>query len=185
MPTTSMLRPATPGRDEARWLTDRWVEDPPLRTDMAKLAGRLDPVLTAEVTSPGVARGADFETILVAALGCAIARTVGPGSLAMVLDGEAAQRSIRLQCRDLRGADATHPAAVVAPGGGAGAVRVSYRSCVAGTAAPDGHLLALHARRGADVIYLNWWYDTRSFDRHTIVEFDEQLPLALIEVVSG
>ena len=35
-----------------------------------------------------------------------------------------------------------------------------------------------------DLVQLDWWYDTRSFDRHTVEELAEQLPLALIELTS-
>ncbi|BBZ04650.1 polyketide synthase [Mycolicibacterium chitae] len=190
MPATSLVRSAAPARhrtDDAQWLTDRWVDPRPKATDMAKLASRLDPVLTAEVTSPGVAGGAAFELILVAALGRAIARTVGSGALIVELDGEQSSRRRRLECSDLRGPVPADPLAAVtrADTAVAGQAWVSYRSTVSGTTPPEGHLLALHARRGADVIYLNWWYDTRSFDRHTVEEFDEQLPLVLIEVVSS
>lgn len=190
MPATSLVRSAAPARhntDDAQWLTDRWVDRRPQAPDMAKLASRLDAVLTAEVTSPGVAGGAAFEVILVAALGRAIARTVGPGALTVVLDGERGPRRTRLECSDLRSPGPAEPLAAVTPADAAanGHAWVSYRSTVSGTTPPEGYLLALHARRGADVIYLNWWYDTRSFDRHTIEEFDEQLPLALIEVVSS
>ncbi len=190
MPATSLVRAAAAARhstDDAQWLTDRWVDRHPRATDMAKLASRLDPVLTAEVMSPGVAGGIEFEMVLLAALGRAIARTVGPGALTVALDGERSSRRTRLECSDLRGPGPADPSAAVTPAdaAAAGHAWVSYRSTVSGTTPPEGYLLALHARRGADVIYLNWWYDTRSFDRHTIEEFDEQLPLALIEVVSS
>ena len=38
--------------------------------------------------------------------------------------------------------------------------------------------------RADDVVQLDWWYDTRSFDPYTVEELAEQLPLALIELTS-
>ena len=46
------------------------------------------------------------------------------------------------------------------------------------------HSLELRAYRADDLVQLDWWYDTRSFDRQTIEELAEQLPLALIELTS-
>jgi hypothetical protein len=46
------------------------------------------------------------------------------------------------------------------------------------------HALELRAYRADDLVQLDWWYDTRSFDPYTIEELAEQLPLALIELTS-
>ena len=175
----------------AGWLTDQVFPGRPRSRDMHKLASRLDPVLSAEVTAPGVAGGAALEVMLTAALGRALARTVGTGTLSVHVDGELAEGSIgRLDCTlepplTTAALLSAYAPSVLADGAQSPEAWVSYRSVVAGTSAPEGYLLALHARRGADVIYLDWWYDSRSFERHTVEEFDEQLPLALIEVTSN
>ncbi len=44
--------------------------------------------------------------------------------------------------------------------------------------------LELRAYRADDLVQLDWWYDTRSFDPYTVEELAEQLPLALIELTS-
>ena len=46
------------------------------------------------------------------------------------------------------------------------------------------HALELRAYRADDLVQLDWWYDTRSFDSYTVEELAEQLPLALIELTS-
>jgi hypothetical protein len=46
------------------------------------------------------------------------------------------------------------------------------------------HPLELRAYRADGLVQLDWWYDTRSFDRHTVEELAEQLPFALIQLTS-
>ena len=56
------------------------------------------------------------------------------------------------------------------------------------TSAPEPglrHALELRVvSRSTDLVQLDWWYDTRGFDPHTVEELAEQLPLALIELTS-
>ena len=46
------------------------------------------------------------------------------------------------------------------------------------------HALELRVHRDDELVQLDWWYDTRSFDRHTVEELAEQLPFTLIELTS-
>ena len=45
-------------------------------------------------------------------------------------------------------------------------------------------MLELRAHREDELVQLDWWYDTRSFDRYTVEELAEQLPFTLIELTS-
>jgi phthiocerol/phenolphthiocerol synthesis type-I polyketide synthase E len=47
-----------------------------------------------------------------------------------------------------------------------------------------GHALELRAYRADGLVQMDWWYDTRRLDRHTVEELTEQFPLALIELTS-
>lgn len=172
------------------WVTDLSASGRPQSADMAKLSSRLPAVLTAELAAAQVDLSADATQILIAALGRAVARTVGGGE-ELVVDvdtDDSALRAVAVRCVSERG---TTPAAMLAavrqhsPAGAPADVLFSYRAAVAGTSPDDGYLLTLHARRGEDVVYLDWWYDTRSFDRCTLEELSDQFPLALIEVTSG
>jgi hypothetical protein len=42
----------------------------------------------------------------------------------------------------------------------------------------------LHAYRRGEVLVLDWWFDTRSFEPYTVEELAEQLPYALINLTS-
>ncbi len=154
---------------------------------MAKLSSRLSAVLTAELIAEGADTPGGPDLIVVAALGRALARTVGPGTLSVRVDGEASPvHCVDVECSAVQGLTAAEiTAAVRRTQAGQPDALVSFRSTVSGTSPEDGYLLALHTRLGADVLYLDWHYDARGFDRVTIEELDEQFGLALIAVTSG
>ena len=54
----------------------------------------------------------------------------------------------------------------------------------AATRAHLGHVLELRVHRVGDVVALDWWFDTRSFESYTVQELTEQFSLALIELTS-
>ena len=47
-----------------------------------------------------------------------------------------------------------------------------------------GHALELRIYRSADLLHVDWWYDTSRFDPYTVEELTEQFPLALFEMTS-
>jgi hypothetical protein len=177
------------------WVVDQRIPSAPQAHDIATVSTALDSILGAELAGAQDALGVTAEAILVAALGRTVGRTIGDGMLAVdVVGGYSAPRQVPVQCvshhyfaaadlleqtRRVLSADA-RPAATPAE------VLFSYGH---GGSAPDrGHVLALHAYRDSDfaeVVHLEWRYDTRSFDRNTVEELSEQFPLAMIELTSG
>ncbi|OBF11677.1 hypothetical protein [Mycobacterium sp. ACS4331] len=174
--------------ESASWVTDHHAEALPSRQDMAKRASRLSRLLTEELLAESQRADVPVEHLVTAALGRTIGRAIGAGELVVRLDGESGPpATVTLACTaewGLGGADAISR---VQPAGRAVTpmTLVSYRSSVEGTSPEAGCLLVLHTRLGADVLYLDWWYDTRSFDAATIAELDEQFPLAMVATTSG
>lgn len=173
------------------WIVDYAAAAPPRRSDMATLSSALDSVLAAEWAGAQSAMGAGAHETLLAALGRAVARTMGDGTLTVDFDlsGAGAGR-VHLPCDSRRGLSGLQLLAATrsALSGGAppehphAAVRVCEGR--AGAAA-TGYLLILSSTDSAAEVCLDWRYDTRSFDRHTVAELAEQFPLALIEVTAG
>ncbi|MBI3215266.1 MAG: polyketide synthase [Mycobacterium sp.] len=175
------------------WITDHQVAAPPRPADMAHLPSALNSVLAGELAGAQEILSASAEEILLAALGRAIARTVGDGMLSVDVDAESCTGRIALRCAPsqevsaldmldaTRNAVRTATAAADAPSD----IRFTYRS---GSEQPPAStaLLALYAHLDADagVVILNWSYDARSFDPYTIEELAEQFPQALVEVTA-
>ena len=158
---------------------------------MARVSTRLPSVLIAELAAAQIETSASAEEILVAVLGRAVARTLGGGQLtADVHDGDSTSHTVSVRCTAERGATAQEILAAVEriADGSPADVLVAYRGAVTAAGPEGGYLLALHVRlgsEGADLLQLDWWFDTRSFDECTIEELSEQFPLALIELTSG
>lgn len=178
------------------WVADYHASVPPQEHDIAGLSSALNSVLGAELAGAQTALGATAEEILLAALIRAIARTVGDGVLNVELsDGWSGQRQVTVPCLAQR--DLTSPELLAGarsalegePRPAMGTAEVLLSHGVAPAHNPDtGHLLGLYVHRDADfadVLYLDWRYDTRSFERSTVEELSEQFPLALIEITSG
>jgi hypothetical protein len=171
-------------------IADHETSDAPVAADLAKVSAPLDSTLTAELDGAQWYLGVAGEEILLAALGLAIARTIGEGVVPVDVAGHSG--AVPLSCTSAGLATATESR-------GAGHRRLS-----AGPSAPKvaatppseiffsylgaepglRHALELRAYRADDLVQLDWWYDTRSFDAYTIEELSEQLPLALIELTS-
>ena len=146
--------------------------------------------MTGELDGAQWYLGLAGEEILLAALGLAIARTIGEGVVPVDVAGHGG--SVALSCTSAGLATATETLGAV------------HRSLSAGPTAPKlaaqppseihfsylgtepglRHTLELRAYRADGLVQLDWWYDTRSFDAYTVEELAEQLPLALIELTS-
>ena len=171
-------------------LTDYDVDGVPAGSDLARLTLELTPVLSAERDGAAAHLGVLNGTILIAALGRAIARTIGRGVLAVDVDGHI----IALDCVTPGDLDATELLAHVCSALGASTVRqpgqelaeLSFRcvGAVTPTVPLAGHALEVRAYRRNGLVQLDLWFDTRRFEEYTIAELIEQFPNALIEVCS-
>jgi hypothetical protein len=172
----------------ADWIADHPVATPPGRADMAKRSGRLTALLTAELLGESERLEVSVETLMTAALGRALHRTVGEGTVAVRVDGELGDPVVAtIDCAGAGHGEGPAILECVRLGGHVHTanVAVSYRTQVEGAEPEEGCLLTLHGRLGTDVLYLEWWYGTRSFDTVTIVELDEQFRLGITAVTAG
>ena len=130
----------------------------------------MDSTLTGELDGAQWYLGLAGEEILLAALGLAIARTIGEGVVLVDVAGHSG--SVPLSCTSAGLATATEALGAV------------HRSLSAGSSAPKiaaappaeiffsylgtepglRHALELRAYRADGLVQLDWWYDTRSFD---------------------
>ena len=171
-------------------IADHDTIDAPEPADLAKVSAPLNSTLTGELDGAQWYLGVAADEILLAALGLAIARTIGEGVVLVDVAGHSG--SVPLSCTSAGLATATETLGAV------------HRTLSAGPTAPKiaaappseiffsylatepglRHALELRAYRADDLVQLDWWYDTRSFDAYTVEELAEQLPLALIELTS-
>jgi hypothetical protein len=171
-------------------IADHETVDAPQAADLVKISAPLDATLTGELDGAQWYLGLSGEEILLAALGLAIARTIGEGVIPVDVAGHSGAVPVSCTCAGL--ATATEALGAV------------HRSLSAGPAAPAlaaqppseiffsylgtepglRHALELRAYRADGLVQLDWWYDNRSFDAYTVEELAEQLPLALIELTS-
>lgn len=171
-------------------IVDHETIDAPVAADLSKFSAPLDSTLTDELDGAQWYLGLAGEEILLAALGLAIARTIGEGIVLVDVAGHSG--SVPVSCTSAGLATATETLGSV------------HRSLSAGSTAPKiaaappseiffsylgtepglRHALELRAYRADGLVQLDWWYDTRSFDAYTVEELAEQLPLALIELTS-
>jgi len=171
-------------------VVDYDANEPPMAHDLAKLSAPLDSTLTAELDGAEWYLGVSSDEILLAALGLAIARTIGEGVVAVDVAGHS--DAVPLTCTSAGLATASEAIGVVhrtlaarptAPklaGNTPSEIFYSYLEAVPSLR----HALELQAYRRGDLVQLDWWYDTRSFEPYTVEELAEQLPLALIELTS-
>jgi hypothetical protein len=171
-------------------VVDYETAEPPQTDDLAKLSAPLNSTLTGELDGAQWYLGVATEEILLAALGLTIARTIGEGVVPVDVAGHSG--SVPLRCTSAGFATATESLAAVhrtlAAGPGAPKLAAKPPSEIffsyLGTEPGVRHALELRAYRAADLVQLDWWYDTRSFHRSTVAELAEQLPLAVIELTS-
>ncbi len=171
-------------------IADHETVDAPQAGDLTKISAPLNSTLTGELDGAQWYLELTGEEILLAALGLAIARTIGEGVVPVDVAGHSG--SVLLSCTSAGLATATEALGAV------------HRHLSAGSIAPKlaaqppseiffsyldtepglRHPLELRAYRADGLVQLDWWYDTRSFDAYTVEELTEQLPLALIELTS-
>ncbi len=171
-------------------IADHETFDSPRPADLAKISAPLDGTLTGELDGALWYLGVAGEEILLAALGLAIARTIGEGVVPVDIAGRSG--SIPLSCTSAGLATATemlggvHRYLSESPTAPKVAVEPPSEICFSYLDTEPGrrYALELRAYRAAGLVQLDWWYDTRSFDSHTVEELAEQLPLALIELTS-
>jgi len=175
------------------WIADHHVVSAPAPIDIAHVSGVLNSVLAGELAGAAEQLDVTAEELLLAALCRTVSRTLGDGVLSVDVDADNWTGRAALVCAprtELSAADmlvATRNAvraATPAPQARCD-IRFGYHTD-APLAAADGVLLALHAHHdpAADVVVLDWCYDTRSFEAYTIEELAEQFPLALTEIAS-
>lgn len=176
-------------------VADHDADGAPGHDELAQVSAPLSVVLSDEFDGAVANLQVTADVLLLAALGRAVERTLGAGFLAVeIADGVYAGGLVVLRCVSARDTDATTtvleatqalspnsvPAAEALP---AAAVLLSP----AGTAPVEltaVRALQLSSHRRNGVMHLDWWYDSRRFDRYTIEELAEQFPLALIELTS-
>ena len=171
-------------------VVDYETAEPPQTDDLAKLSAPLNSTLTGELDGAQWYLGVAIEEILLAALGLTIARTIGEGVVPVDVAGHSG--SVPLRCTSAGFATATESLAAVhrTLAAGPGPPKLAAKTpaeiffSYLGTQPGVRHALELRAYRTADLVQLDWWYDTRSFHRSTVEELAEQLPLALIELTS-
>jgi hypothetical protein len=184
-------------------LTDYDAVGRPNSADLEKVAAPLSALLTQELDGAAEMLALTSDEILVAALGRAIERTIGRGTVAIDVPGYGTGlHPMVLMCAAAEQVDAD----VMLSGVHRTLEALSDRRVVHGVPedpraqevsevlfangatavarAHLGHVLGLRAYRDGDVIALDWWFDTRSFEPYTVQELAEQFPLALIELTS-
>lgn len=169
--------------------------------DMRRLEAPLSPVTTAELEGAVEYLGVDAEVLLIAALGRAIERVVGPGRAAVDVaaakersgGGLAVIRRLEVDAVSASDVDAT---AMVQSVRGALAAATADPSDVAdvlfsyGMSAIDGdhpgpaHTLEVRACHVDDVLHVDWWYARHQFEPYTVEELAEQFSYAVIELAS-
>ena len=142
------------------------------------------------------------DEILLAALARTIARTLGDGIVPVDIASERGclLDAVPLVCATAHQASATevlagvHHALASATQNSASApseVYFNYIGAVRQEAVPVqetppalGHALEVRIYRTAELVHVDWWYDTSRFDPYTIEELTEQFPLSLFEMTS-
>ena len=170
-------------------IADHETTDAPQAADLAKISAPLDSTLTGELDGAQWYLGLAGEEILLAALGLAIARTIGEGVVPIDVAGHG---SVPVSCTSAGLATATETLGAVHRSLSAGSTAPKFAALppseiyfsYLGTEPGLRHALELRAYRADGLVQLDWWYDTRSFDAYTVEELAEQLPLALIELTS-
>ena len=170
--------------------------------NMARLSTPDTTELTAELDGATAWLGVPSDEILLAALARTIGRTLGDGVVPVDIasDRRCLLDGVALVCAAARQASATeilggvhHALAAATEGAAAGPSEVyfNYIGAVPEATVPVqdtppalGHALELRIYRSADLLHVDWWYDTSRFDPYTVEELTEQFPLALFEMTS-
>jgi hypothetical protein len=194
------------GRPTRLSITDHDVSGAARAT--TRLPAPLSPMLTMELDGAADNLGIAADELLLAALGRAVARTIGTGLIAVDVarNGRAVMHPVQLTClgaRELSADDMVHgvrrtlaamPHRAIRHGilhyfGSAHpASEVFFHDLGEQLEAPEqpvtGHALELRLYRTVAGQQLEWWYDSSRFDMVTVLELSEQFPFALIELTS-
>lgn len=166
--------------------------------DFVTFSSPLTRVVTDELNEAREVLGLEAAEILLAALGGAIARTIGEGVVGVDVSPDGVSvLPISLRCEHDNGDRATeilvavHRAVVTASlldaRGANPSAEVAFVYSDAAPSQPpvaSAKALQLVAYHLDGLLELDWHYDSRQFDRYTIEELAEQLPLALIALTS-
>lgn len=171
-------------------LADYDVDGVPVGSDLQRVSVPVPAVLSAELDGAAAHLGVLAGKILLAALGRAVARTIGSGVVAVDVDAHI----IALDCVMPSELDATqllaHVCAALAgstvrrPGQTLAELALRCAGPVSADEPLQGHALELRAYRSDGVVQLDLWFDARRFEAYTIEELAEQFPQALIEITS-
>ncbi len=169
---------------------------------LEKLSSAPSDEVTAELAGATEWLGLAADEILLAALGRAIARTIGDGVVAVDVTGERRWQlhAIPLMCATSQQASATdmvrsvhrmfdavplHALAMQSE------ILLNYIGTLPDGTTPMyetppglGYALELRVYRTDGVLHLDWWYDTTRFESYTVEELMEQFPLALFDMTS-
>ena len=184
-------------------LTDYDVAGRPRAEDLGRHCATLSTVLTEELDGAAAATGLTSEEILLAALGRAIQRTIGEGFVAVdVARRENASYPVALACVGADRLPATdmlasvhHSLAALSaqrmmrpvpedPGTDPSSDVLFAYDVPMVQPARFGHFLEVHVQVAGNMVTLDWWYDTRSYEPYTVQELAEQFPYAMIELTS-
>jgi hypothetical protein len=171
-------------------LADHEADGDPAESDLQRIPVPMPAMLSAELDGAAAYLGVLNGKLLLAALGRAVARTIGSGVAAVDVD----THIIALDCVMPSELDATQLLAHVCSALTGSTVRrpgqtlaeMAFRC--AGPVSPEepleGHAVELRAYRSDGEVQLDLWFDARRFEAYTIEELAEQFPQALIEITS-
>jgi hypothetical protein len=189
-----MVAPVTYPSSNVRVVDDE-ISGRPRPEDLVRFSAALSHELTAELDGAVDATGLGVEEVLLAALGRAIARTIGVG--VVTVGGLTTVQPIRLCCADERDMDADALLADVrealTPARQLGnsladvafsLVGLSPEAALDPLQLADGPALSVLAYRTGGELQMDWWYDARRLDGCTIEELTIQFRLGLIGLTS-
>lgn len=169
--------------------------------DMRRLEAPLSPVITAELLGAVEYLGVDAEVLLIAALGRAIERVVGPGRAAVDVaaakersgGGLAVIRRVEVDAVSASDVDATEmvqsvraalATAITDPNDVADVLFSYGMSAIDGDHPGSAHTLEVRACHTDDMLHVDWWYARHQFEPYTVEELAEQFSYAVIELAS-
>lgn len=168
--------------------------------DLVKLSAPLSQIVTDELVESQLSLGVAVETLILAALAGAVARTIGDGIVPIDVATQDGVYPVSLHCvthYELCANEmlaAVHGALAAARHNGAGDRQpgtdrgteflFSSLDTSLGTPSSLGYPIELQVYTEDGLLQLDWWYDTHRFNASTVEDLAEQFPLALIEVTS-
>ncbi|WP_199253320.1 hypothetical protein [Mycolicibacterium mengxianglii] len=180
-------------------VADRDAAGVPGHDEILPLSAPLSDVLGAEFDGALASLGVTADALLLAALGRAVARTLGTGVITVdIADGDFAGGAVSLYCTSPEATDANtalldaeHLLALSSTQ--SGEVLAAAEVALSPTGAAPVKLSATrtlqlcasrHPAEEGGILQLDWWYDSRRFDGYTVEELAEQFGLALVGLCS-